>query len=56
MEVMGGRGTSGFFAGASQSVLAGSNLTDEQKLRLAPLVGGLAGFSQAGAPALGLTS
>jgi filamentous hemagglutinin len=55
MEVMGGRCASGFFAGASQSVLAGSNLTDEQKLRLAPLVGGLAGFLWAEGQAVGVS-
>jgi hypothetical protein len=55
MEVMGGRCASGFFAGASQSVLAGSNLTDEQKLALAPLVGGLAGFLWAEGQAVGVS-
>ena len=54
MEVMCGRCASGFFAGASQSVLAGSNLTDAQKLALAPLVGGLAGFLWAEGQAVGV--
>jgi hypothetical protein len=49
------RCASGFFAGASQSVLAGSNLTDEQKLALAPLVGGLAGFLWAEGQAVGVS-
>jgi hypothetical protein len=55
MEVMGGRCASGFFAGASQSVLAGSNLTDAQKLALAPLVGGFAGFRWAEGQAVGVS-
>jgi hypothetical protein len=55
MEVMGGRCASGFFAGASQSVLAGSNLTDEQKLELAPLVGALSGFVFSGGNAINVS-
>jgi len=51
----GGRGTSGFFAGASHSVLAGSNLPDAQKLALASLVGGLAGFLWAEGQAVGVS-
>jgi hypothetical protein len=35
--------------------LAGSNLTDEQKLRLAPLVGGLAGLLWAEGQAVGVS-
>ncbi|WP_339110155.1 filamentous hemagglutinin N-terminal domain-containing protein [Thioclava sp. GXIMD4216] len=44
MEVMDGNCASGFFAGASSSVLAGSGLTDQQKLDLAPVVGAWASF------------
>ena len=44
MEVMDGNCASGFFAGLSSSVLAGSGLSNEQKAKLAPLVGAWAGF------------
>lgn len=44
LEVMDGNCASGFFAGVSQSVLAGSSLSDEQKLKLASLVGSAAAF------------
>lgn len=37
LEAAGGDCAAGFFAGASSSVLAGSNLDDDQKLALAPL-------------------
>jgi len=45
LEALNGNCTAGFFSGASSSLLAGSNLSDEQKLRLAPVVGGFAGFA-----------
>ncbi|WOI35372.1 glycohydrolase toxin TNT-related protein (plasmid) [Tritonibacter scottomollicae] len=44
LEALDGDCAAGFFAGASSSLLAGSNLSDEQKLRLAPLVGAFGGF------------
>jgi hypothetical protein len=44
LEALDGDCAAGFFAGASSSVLAGSNLTDAQKLKLAPLVGAIAAF------------
>lgn len=44
LEALDGDCAAGFFAGASSSLLAGSNLTDAQKLRLAPLVGAFGGF------------
>lgn len=55
MEAMEGNCASGFFAGASQSVLAGSGLTDKQKEALAPLAGGLAGFLWADGQAVGVS-
>lgn len=39
-----GNCASGFFAGASQGVLAGSSLSDPEKTALAPFVGAMAGF------------
>ncbi len=44
MEVMDGNCASGFFAGVSQSVLVGSNLSDEQKAKLINLVGSAGAF------------
>ncbi|WP_188479668.1 beta strand repeat-containing protein [Primorskyibacter flagellatus] len=50
-----GNCASGFFAGASQAVLAGSGLSNEQKAALAPLIGGLAGFLWADGLAIGVS-
>lgn len=44
MEAIGGNCTAGFFSGVGQSLLAGSDLTDDQKLALAPLAGALGAF------------
>lgn len=44
MLAMDGNCSSGFFAGASQSILAGSSLSYEQKIAMAPLVGAFSGF------------
>ncbi len=44
LEVLDGDCTAGFFAGASSSILAGTNLDDDQKLELSPVVGALAGY------------
>jgi filamentous hemagglutinin family protein len=55
IELLDGNCASGFFAGVSQGVLAGSNLTDEQKIQLAPLIGSLAGFFWADGRAIGVT-
>ncbi|MGB3408361.1 MAG: GIY-YIG nuclease family protein, partial [Jannaschia sp.] len=46
---------SGFFAGASQGILAGSQLSNAQKEALAPFVGGFAGFLFAEGEAIGVT-
>ena len=54
IELLDGTCASGFFAGVSQGVLAGSNLTDAQKAQLAPLVGSLAGFFWADGRAIGV--
>ncbi|OAN69615.1 hypothetical protein A8B83_01580 [Rhodobacteraceae bacterium EhC02] len=55
IEVMDGDCVAGFFAGVSQSLLAGSNLSDEQKLELAPLVGALSGFVFSGGNAINVS-
>lgn len=52
LEVMNGDCAAGFFAGASSSVLAGANLTDDQKLKLAPLAGAIAGYFASGGEAI----
>lgn len=44
IEAMDGNCATGFFAGAGASLLEGTNLTDEQKVQLAPVIGGLVGF------------
>lgn len=55
IELLNGNCASGFFAGVSQGVLAGSNLTDAQKTQLASLVGAAAGFLWADGQAIGVT-
>jgi hypothetical protein len=55
IEVMDGDCVAGFFAGVSQSLLAGSNLSDEQKLELAPLVGALSGYVFSGGNAINVS-
>jgi hypothetical protein len=55
IELLDGNCASGFFAGVSQGVLAGSNLTDAQKIQLAPLLGSIAGFLWADGEAIGVT-
>ncbi|RWR08117.1 two-partner secretion domain-containing protein [Paenirhodobacter populi] len=55
MAAVDGRCASGFFAGASQSVLAGSVLDDAKKEALAPLVGATAGFLWADGEAIGVS-
>lgn len=55
IEALRGNCASGFFAGVSQSVLAGTNLTDAQKVALAPLVGAVAGFFGAEGQAIGVS-
>lgn len=52
LEAMNGDCVAGFFSGAASSLLAGSNLTDEQKLALAPLVSALAAFPFSGGEAI----
>ncbi len=54
-EAVGGDCAAGFFGGASQSILAGSSLSDEQKAQLAPLVGAFAGFLVADGNALNVS-
>jgi hypothetical protein len=54
IELLDGNCASGFFAGASQGVLAGSNLTDEQKAELVSIVGSTAGFLWADGQAVGV--
>ncbi|MCF6178853.1 MAG: deaminase [Geopsychrobacter sp.] len=55
LEALDGDCVSGFFSGASSSLLAGANLTDEQKVRLAPLVGALTGFVFSGGNAVNVS-
>lgn len=55
LEALDGDCVAGFFSGASSSLLAGSNLTDEQKLELAPLVGSLVGFVFSGGVAVNVS-
>ena len=50
-----GNCAAGFFSGASQSVLAGSGLSDQQKADLVPLVGALAGFAFSDGEAINVT-
>jgi filamentous hemagglutinin family protein len=55
IEVLNGNCASGFFAGVSQGVLAGSSLSDRQKAELVTLVGSAAGFLWADGEAIGVT-
>jgi Holliday junction resolvase-like predicted endonuclease len=55
LEALNGDCVAGFFSGASSSLLAGSNLTDEQILRLAPLLGALTGFVFSGGVAVNVS-
>ncbi|WP_417260244.1 filamentous hemagglutinin N-terminal domain-containing protein [Celeribacter sp.] len=55
LEAMNGDCVAGFFAGASSSLLAGSNLSDEQILELAPLVGAFAGYFTSGGNAINVS-
>lgn len=50
-----GNCASGFFAGASQAVLAGSGLSNEQKAALAPLVGAAGAFLWADGQAINVS-
>ncbi|MGR3443749.1 MAG: two-partner secretion domain-containing protein [Thalassococcus profundi] len=55
IQLMNGTCASGFFAGASQAVLAGSSLSIEEKQRLAPLAGAAAGFLFADGKSIGVS-
>jgi hypothetical protein len=55
LEALDGDCAAGFFAGAGSSLLAGSNLTDAQKLELAPLVGAIAAFPFANGEAVNVS-
>jgi len=55
LEALNGDCVAGFFAGASSSLLAGSNLSDEQILELAPLVGAFAGYFTSGGNAINVS-
>jgi filamentous hemagglutinin family protein len=55
LEALNGDCAAGFFAGAGSSILAGSNLTDAQKLSLSPLIGALAAFPFANGEAVNVS-
>ncbi len=55
LEALDGNCAAGFFSGASSSLLAGSNLSDAQKLKLAPLVGALTAFPFANGEAVNVS-
>jgi len=55
LEALDGDCVAGFFSGAGSSLLAGSNLTPEQKAKLAPLVGALTGYVFSGGSAVNVS-
>ncbi len=55
LEVLNGNCTAGVFAGASSAHLAGSNLSDKQKLELAPIVGAFAALPFANGDAINVS-
>lgn len=54
-KLVGGDCSAGFAAGVGQSILAGTELSDQQKARLVPIVSGFAGFVFSDGKAINVT-